>query len=121
MALDVLPGWRSKARFRPGRSISLAAVPGAPSRVARVERSRRRRRRLAPALLAGLAIGAFALGARLGESPSPSPAPPPSVVSTLPARQVAGERLRRGAPGTAISPPLRAAIATGRIAGVVLF
>jgi len=89
--------------------------------VAGVEGSRRRRRRLALALLAGLAIGAFALGATVGESPSPSPAPRPSVASTLPAPQLAGERLLAGLPGTAISPRLRTAIAAGRIAGVVLF
>jgi beta-N-acetylhexosaminidase len=83
-----------------------------------VERSRRRRR-LALALLVGLGIGAFALGMTLGESPPP--APRPSVASTLPPRQLAGERLLVGIAGSAVSPPLRAAIAAGRIAGVVLF
>ncbi|MET0559437.1 MAG: glycoside hydrolase family 3 N-terminal domain-containing protein [Solirubrobacterales bacterium] len=84
-----------------------------------MERSRRRRRRLALALLAGLALGAFAFGATLGESPSP--APQPSVASTLPPRQLAGERLLAGIAGTTVSPKLRVAIAEGGIAGVVLF
>lgn len=85
-----------------------------------MERSRRRRRRLALALLAGLALGAFALGATVGESPPPL-APRPSVASTLPPPQLAGERLLVGIAGTAVSPRLRAAIAEGGIAGVVLF
>jgi beta-N-acetylhexosaminidase len=69
------------------------------------------------AVLAALAIAAFAFGARLAEKPPPRQ----SVASTLPLRQLVGERLLAGIPGTAISPRLRKAIAEGRLAGVVLF
>jgi beta-N-acetylhexosaminidase len=69
-------------------------------------------------VLACLGVGAFALGASLGDGSSP---PLPSIVETLPATQLAGERVVTGLPGTSISPRLRQAIAQGRVAGVVLF
>jgi beta-N-acetylhexosaminidase len=67
--------------------------------------------------LVGLAAGAFALGAVLGDS---SP-PPVEVASTLAIPRLAGERIVAGLPGTAVSPALERAIGDGRIAGVVLF
>jgi beta-N-acetylhexosaminidase len=86
-----------------------------------MERARtRRRRRLALGLLAGLAAGAFALGAAMGDGSSPARAPRP-VASTLPLRQLAGERVLAGLEGTGVSPRLRRAIHEGRLAGVVLF
>jgi beta-N-acetylhexosaminidase len=75
-----------------------------------------RRQRLTLATLAGLAAGAFAFGAALGDS-----APPPAVASTLSIPRLAGERIVAGLSGTAVSPRLRAAIREGRVAGVVLF
>jgi beta-N-acetylhexosaminidase len=81
-----------------------------------VERARRRRR-LTLAALAALAIGAFAFGAELAENPAPHQ----GLASTLPPRQLVGERLLAGITGTAIPARLRAAIAEGRLAGVVLF
>ncbi len=77
-----------------------------------------RRRGVALGVLALLAIGAFACGATLGDEPEP---PKPSVAETLPAKQLAGQRIVVGLPETSISPALRAAIAGGRVAGVVLF
>lgn len=76
-----------------------------------------RRRRLTLGTLAGLAAGAFALGVALGEGRAPQA----SVASTLPARQLAGERIVAGLSGTDVSPRLRAAIHDGSLAGVVLF
>jgi beta-N-acetylhexosaminidase len=67
--------------------------------------------------LVAVAALAFALGATLGDGK----APPPTVASTLPLRQLAGERLLTGVAGTAVSPRLRAAIHGGAIAGLVLF
>jgi beta-N-acetylhexosaminidase len=76
-----------------------------------------RRRRLALGTLAGLAAGAFVLGAALGDSRTPRI----DVASTLPAPQLAGERIVAGLEGTGVSPRLRAAIHDGSLAGVVLF
>lgn len=77
----------------------------------------RRRKRLALGTLAGLAAGAFALGAALGDNRAPKTA----VVATLAPRQLAGERIVAGLHGTGVSPRLRAAIRHGDVAGVVLF
>jgi beta-N-acetylhexosaminidase len=82
-----------------------------------MERSRVRRRRLALGALAGLAAGAFALGAALGDSPAPQG----EVASTLPIPHLAGERIVVGVSGTGVSPSLSKAIGAGRVAGVVLF
>lgn len=81
-------------------------------------RAVQRRRWVAFGLLALLAIGAFACGASLGDEPG---SPDPSVAETLPAEQLAGERIVAGLPGTSISPALRRAIGRGRVAGLVLF
>ncbi|HVO54789.1 MAG TPA: glycoside hydrolase family 3 N-terminal domain-containing protein [Solirubrobacterales bacterium] len=87
----------------------------------REERRRRslRRRRIGLGILIGLAAGAFAFGAALGDGSAPQEKP--SVASTLPLRQLAGERLIAGVPGTGVPPQLRAAIHRGELAGVVLF
>lgn len=78
----------------------------------------KRRRQVALAVLACLAIGAFACGATLGDEKA---APKPDLAETLSAQQLAGERIVVGLPGTSISKGLRAAIGEGRVAGVVLF
>lgn len=77
----------------------------------------RRRRRLALAVLGGVAVGAFALGAALGDG-TPSP---PSLASTLPAPHLAGERIVAGFDGTEVPPALVRAIGAGEVAGVILF
>jgi beta-N-acetylhexosaminidase len=82
-----------------------------------VAQTKARRRRWALGALAGLAAGAFALGAGLGDSPPPQIEP----VSTLSAPRLAGERILVGVSGTGVSPDLEAAIGAGRVAGVVLF
>jgi beta-N-acetylhexosaminidase len=82
-----------------------------------MKRTVARRRGAALVVLALLAIGAFACGATLGDGSEQ----PPSVAETLPATQLAGERIVTGLDGTSISPRLRDAIREGRIAGVVLF
>lgn len=84
-----------------------------------MERSRIWRRRLALGALSGLAIGAFALGATLGDSP-PSEVGV-EVASTLPVPRLAGERIVTGLSGTTVTPALERAIGLGRVAGVVLF
>ncbi len=76
-----------------------------------------RRRRTALGVLAGLAAGAFALGAALGDTPPPRV----EVASTLSAPRLAGARIVAGLGGTAVPPRLRRAIGQGRVAGVVLF
>ncbi len=82
-------------------------------------RDTRRRRRIALGVLIGVAAGAFALGAALGDGSAPQAKP--SLASTLPLPQLAGERLIAGVPGTGVPPKLRAAIHRGELAGVVLF
>jgi beta-N-acetylhexosaminidase len=87
-----------------------------------MDRTKARRRRLAFGVLLGLALGAFALGAALGDDGAPPRAAPPQEVATkLPPRLLAGQRVIAGLEGTGLSPRLRRAIAGGRIAGVVLF
>lgn len=81
------------------------------------------------AVLCVMAVGAFALGASLGDGHAPRDAAEAApeveakveVASTLPTGQLAGERVVAGLSGTGISSRLRAAIGQGRIAGVVLF
>lgn len=77
----------------------------------------RRRRRLALGALAGVALGAFALGAALGDGPPPQPSP----ASTLSVPQLAGERIVAGFDGAEVPPALRRGIRAGEVAGVILF
>jgi beta-N-acetylhexosaminidase len=72
---------------------------------------------LALAALGGLAAGAFALGAALGDSRAPKLEP----AATLAPRLLAGERIVAGLRGTSVSPRLRQAIHSGELTGVVLF
>jgi beta-N-acetylhexosaminidase len=82
-----------------------------------VDRVGARRRRLALGALAGLAAGAFALGAALGDPPAPQV----ELASTLPVPRLVGERIVAGVSGTGVSPGLERAIGEGRVTGVVLF
>jgi beta-N-acetylhexosaminidase len=82
-----------------------------------MRQARGRRRRLALGVLAGLAVGAFAFGATLGDG-EPKRA---EVAETLSAPRLAGERIVVGLSGTAVPARLRAAIGDGHLAGVVLF
>jgi beta-N-acetylhexosaminidase len=77
----------------------------------------RSRRRLALGALIGLAAGAFAFGAAMGDGPAPRP----SVASTLPPSQLAGQRIVAGFSGMSAPAPVVAAIRDGRLAGVILF
>ncbi len=81
------------------------------------QRTHRRRGRLALAALVGVAAGAFALGAALGDGSPPRPA----VSSTLSLRRLAGQRIVVGF--DAARPPRAVArmIRRGEVAGVVLF
>jgi beta-N-acetylhexosaminidase len=83
-----------------------------------MDRTKARRRRVAFGVLIGLALAAFALGAAVGDGPAPEQV---EVASTLPAGQLAGQRLVAGLGDNEVTPRLRKAIAEGRIAGVVLF
>jgi beta-N-acetylhexosaminidase len=82
-----------------------------------MKRGRARRRRLALGALAGVAAGAFVLGAALGDGGAGRV----EVASTLPLPQLAGERIVVGFDGTAVSHRLREAVHRGELAGVVLF
>jgi beta-N-acetylhexosaminidase len=89
-----------------------------PLKLRHVGMATARRRRIAVATAGGLAIAAFAFGAALGDrgaSERPSPA------SLLSPRQLVGERLVAGFPGTTAPPPLRRMIRAGDLAGVILF
>jgi beta-N-acetylhexosaminidase len=66
----------------------------------------------------GLALAAFAFSAVLSDRGG---APPPSAASRLSLRQLAGERLIAGFPGTTVPAPLRRMIRTGGLAGAILF
>lgn len=66
----------------------------------------------------GVAIAAFAFGAVLGNRDR---APRPSAAAQLPPRQLAGERLIAGFPGTEVPGSLRRMIRRGELAGVILF
>ncbi len=85
-----------------------------------MDRTKARRRRATFGVLLGLALGAFAVGAALGEK-GETPSEKVGVASTLRPPQLAGERVIAGLQGTGISPRLRRAVRQGRIAGVVLF
>jgi beta-N-acetylhexosaminidase len=82
-----------------------------------VAAARIRRRRLAAGTVCGLAAGAFAFGAALGDSS----APPPSVASGLGLGELAGQRIVLGFPGAHPPAVARRMIRGGQVAGVVLF
>ena len=84
-----------------------------------MDRTKVRRRRAAFGVLLGLALGAFALGAALGDDGALQAEV--EVSSTLAVPQLAGQRVVAGLEGTGVSPRLRKAIRAGRLAGVVLF
>jgi beta-N-acetylhexosaminidase len=79
-----------------------------------------RRRRIALGVLTGLAVGAFCLGAALGDGGG-SAAARRTVAEQLRLPQLAGQRVLAAVTGTSVSPGLRAAIREGKLAGVVLF
>ncbi|HEX8689948.1 MAG TPA: glycoside hydrolase family 3 N-terminal domain-containing protein [Solirubrobacterales bacterium] len=76
-----------------------------------------RRRRVAVAAACGLAAGAFAFGAALGDDAEP----PPSAATGLPLDRLAGQRIVAGFSGTQPPPALRRMIRAGAVAGVILF
>ena len=82
-----------------------------------MRRARARRRRLALGTLIGLAAGAFALGAALGDGSPPQP----KLAETLPPGRLAGERIVVGVSGTTVPSALARAIREGHVAGVILF
>jgi beta-N-acetylhexosaminidase len=106
-----------------------------------MERARARRRRLALATLVVLALGGFAIGAVVGHgsagpgsgekskgghsggtaSTSTEEAPRPTLAERLTPAELAGERIVVSIDGTGLTPELRGAIHTGKVAGVVLF
>jgi beta-N-acetylhexosaminidase len=65
----------------------------------------------------GLAAGAFAFGAALGDDPEPVP----SVASRLGLAQLAGQRLVVGFNGVEAPVAVRRMVRTGQVAGVILF
>ncbi len=65
----------------------------------------------------GLAAGAFALGAALGDGPPPRL----PVVSTLSRTQLAGQRIVTGFSGAEVPRYLVRSIRAGRVGGVILF
>lgn len=81
------------------------------------DKQRTRRRRAALAALIGIAAGAFAFGAALGDGTPPRP----SAASRLSAGELAGQRIVLGFAGTRPTPAVRRMIRTGQIAGIVLF
>lgn len=76
---------------------------------------------MALGVLLGLAAGAFAFGAALGESPPPGAEAEIEVAETLSAPHLAGERIVLGFGGAAVPSRVATAIRRGRVAGVVLF
>jgi beta-N-acetylhexosaminidase len=76
-----------------------------------------RRRRIAVALACGLAIGAFAFGASLGDGARTAPGP----ASKLPLPQLAGQRIVTGFQGREAPAPVKEMIRRGELAGVILF
>jgi beta-N-acetylhexosaminidase len=82
-----------------------------------MEFTAKRRRRATLAVLFGLAAGAFAFGVALGDG---TPAEP-SAASQLSAKQLAGQRLVVGFPGTEPPPAVEVMVREGRVAGVILF
>jgi beta-N-acetylhexosaminidase len=82
-----------------------------------MEFTARRRRRAALAALCGLAAGAFAFGVAIGDGTPPDQ----RAALNLTAKQLAGQRLVVGFPGTEPPAAVRAMVREGRVAGVILF
>jgi beta-N-acetylhexosaminidase len=82
-----------------------------------MEGTKGRRRRAALGTLVGIALGAFALGATLGDGSAPRV----EVAATLPATQLTGQRIVTGFSGSTVPAGLARAVRSGRVAGVVLF
>jgi beta-N-acetylhexosaminidase len=78
-----------------------------------------RRRRIAVGITCGLAIGAFAFGAVLGDGTGSSPSP--SAVAKLPLFQLVGQRIVTGFNGVEVPAAVKRMIRTGQITGVILF
>lgn len=76
-----------------------------------------RRGRLAIVGILGLVVGAFVLGAALGDGPPP----PPPAASTLSPSQLAGERIVLGFSAASAPAGVEQMIRSGEVAGVVLF
>jgi beta-N-acetylhexosaminidase len=76
-----------------------------------------RRRRLAVGAVCGLAAGAFAFGAALGDGSEPRP----SVTSLLTRAQLAGQRIVLGFSATRPPAAVGRMIRAGEVAGVILF
>ena len=76
-----------------------------------------RRRRIAAGVICGLAAGAFAFGVALSDRSPPRP----SVISGLPAGQLAGQRIVLGFAGTQPPAAVERMIRAGEVAGIVLF
>jgi beta-N-acetylhexosaminidase len=76
-----------------------------------------RRRRLAAAALCGLAAGAFAFGAALGDGRGPGPTP----AERLAPGALAGQRIVVGFEGARTPAAVKRMIRVGRVAGVILF
>jgi beta-N-acetylhexosaminidase len=83
-----------------------------------VQRATIRRRRVAAAAACGLAAGAFAFGAALGDGTS---TPRSTAADGLSAGRLAGLRIVSGFDGTRPPAALRRMIRGGRLAGVILF
>jgi beta-N-acetylhexosaminidase len=103
-----------------------------------MERATARRRRLALGTLGALAVAGFAVGALLGggsgshssrqagqASTAGGEEPPerarPTLAERLTPSELAGERVVVGVDGTGLTPELRNAVHTGKVAGAVLF
>jgi beta-N-acetylhexosaminidase len=78
-----------------------------------------RRRRIAVGVMCGMAIGAFAFGAALGDGTSPSPRP--TIASQLPISRLAGQRIVVGFGGAEAPRAVKQMIRAGEVAGVILF
>lgn len=72
---------------------------------------------MAAGVVCGLAVGVFAFGVALSDRSPPRP----SVVSGLPAGQLAGQRIVLGFAGTRVPAAVERMVRAGEVAGVVLF
>jgi beta-N-acetylhexosaminidase len=85
--------------------------------VCRVVAATIRRRRMAAGAVCGLAAGAFAFGATLGDGSAPQP----SAASQLTASQLVGQRIVLGFQGAQPPVAVERMIRAGHVAGVILF